>query len=184
MIQKHGTKCKSVHLAADGMSCSLEKPKNNNCKLLHWAWEGVFRPVLQRVMSLISTNPHQILCAETAVSPVALLQSSCGNDTETWDSMQISAPGCRCDELYFGKTKNIYYKLLHWAWEEGVYRCVLQRVISLHPQILMRWCVQRQRLAQWHCCGQAVEIIHNHGIQCKSVHLAADVMSNTLRTSK
>jgi len=70
MIQKHGTKCKSVHLAADGMSCSLEKPKNNNCKLLHWAWEGVFRPVLQRVMSLISTNPHQMLCAETAVSPV------------------------------------------------------------------------------------------------------------------
>ena len=35
----------------------------------------------------------------------ALLQSSCGNDTETWDSMQISAPGYRCDELYFGKTQ-------------------------------------------------------------------------------
>ena len=78
MIQKHGTKCKSVHLAADGMSCTSEKPKKYiYCKLLHGAWEGVYRSVLQQVMSLISTNPHQMLCAETAVSPVALLQSSC-----------------------------------------------------------------------------------------------------------
>jgi len=77
MIHNNGTQCKTVHLAADGMSCNLEKPKSINCKLLHWAWEGVFRPVLQRVMSLISINPHQMLCAETAVSPVALLQSSC-----------------------------------------------------------------------------------------------------------
>ena len=56
-------------------------------------------------MSLASTNPHQMMHAETAFSPVALLQSSCGNDTETWDSMQISAPGCRYDELYFWKTQ-------------------------------------------------------------------------------
>ena len=55
-------------------------------------------------MSLASTNPHQMLCAETAVTPVALLQSSFGNDAETWDSMQLSALGCRWDELYFGKT--------------------------------------------------------------------------------
>ena len=50
----------------------------------------------------------------------ALLQSSCGNDTETWDSKQISAPGYRCDELYFGKIKKKNCKLLHGAWE-GVY---------------------------------------------------------------
>ncbi len=74
-------------------------------ELLHWAWKGVYRSVLQRVMSLASTNPHQMMHAETAFSPVALLQSSCGNDTETWDSMQISAPGCRYDELYFWKTQ-------------------------------------------------------------------------------
>ena len=54
-------------------------------ELLHWVWEGVCRSVLKRVMSLASTNPPQMLCAETAVSPVALLQLSCGNDTETWD---------------------------------------------------------------------------------------------------
>jgi len=34
MIQKHGTRCKSVHLATDVMSCTLEKPKNKDCKLL------------------------------------------------------------------------------------------------------------------------------------------------------
>ncbi len=179
MIQKHGTKCKSVHLAADGMSCSLEKPKNNNCKLLHWAWEGVFRPVLQRVMSLISTNPHQILCAETAVSPVALLQSSCGNDTETWDSMQISAPGCRCDELYFGKTKNIYYKLLHWAWE-GVYRSVLQRVMSLtstnpHQMLRAETAVSPVALLQ-SSCGNDTE-------SWNSMQISADVISCTLENT-
>jgi len=58
-------------------------------------------------MSLASTNPHQMLRAGTAVSPVALLQSSCGSDTQSWDSMQISAPGCRCDELYFEKNQNV-----------------------------------------------------------------------------
>jgi len=42
MIQKHGTQSKSVHLATDVMSCILEKPKKINCKLLHWAWEGVY----------------------------------------------------------------------------------------------------------------------------------------------
>ncbi len=103
MIQKHGTKCKSVHLAADGMSCTSEKPKNNLYKLLHGAAEGVYRSVLHRVMSLTSTNPHQMLRAETAVSLLALLQSSCGNDTQSWDSMQVSAPGCRWDELHFGR---------------------------------------------------------------------------------
>ena len=66
--------------------------------MLHWAWEGVYRSVLQRVMSLTSTNPHDV--AETAVSPVALLQSSCENDTESWNSMQISARGC--NQLYSG----------------------------------------------------------------------------------
>ncbi len=110
MIQNHGTRCKSVYLAADVMSCTLEKSKFYDCEMLHWAWEGVYRSVLHRVMSLASTNPHQMLRAETAVSLVALLQSSCGNDTQSWDSMQISAPGCRCDELYFEK---IYFL---WLW--------------------------------------------------------------------
>ncbi len=45
-------------------------------------------------------------------------------------------------------------------------------------------CVQRQRLDQWHCSGQAVEMIHNHGTQCKTVHLAADGMSCSLEKTK
>ena len=49
-------------------------------ELLHWVWEGVYRSVLERVMSLASTNPHQMLCAETTLD-----QWHCGNDTETWD---------------------------------------------------------------------------------------------------
>ena len=45
-------------------------------------------------------------------------------------------------------------------------------------------CVQRQRLDQWHCSGQAVEMIHNHGTQCRTVHLAADGMSCSLQKTK
>ncbi len=73
--------------------------------MLYRAWQGVYRSVLKRAMSLASTNPHQMLCVETTARSVVLLQSSCGNDTKSWDSMEVSVPGCRCDELYFGKTK-------------------------------------------------------------------------------
>jgi len=70
--------------------------------MLHRAWQGVYRPALKQAMSLASTNPHQMLRADTA-------------------------------------------------------------------------------LDQWHCCSQDVKMTHNHGTRCKSVHLAADVMSCTLK---
>ena len=127
--------------------------------MLLWAWEGVYRSALKRAMSLASTNPHQMVRAETAISPVELLQSSCGSDTQWCDSMQVSQAGCRCDELYF-ETKFCDCDMLLWSWE-GVYRSVLKRAMSLASTNPHRWCVQRQRSAQWHCCSQAVEVIHN-----------------------
>ena len=93
-----------------GWAVVWKTPKKINCKLLHGAWKGVYRSALQRVMSLMSTNPHQMLPAETAVSPVALLQSSCLNDTESWDSMQVSPPGPRYDEQQFENVK------IMWLW--------------------------------------------------------------------
>ena len=83
-----------------GSAVLWKTPKNFDCELLHWAWEGVYRPVLQRVMSLHPQIRMRWICGETAVSPVALLRSSCGNNTQSWDSMQVSAPGCRCDEQH------------------------------------------------------------------------------------
>ncbi len=84
------TQCKSVHLAADGVSCTLEENKNglivNCCIQLGRVCTGLY--------CSLCTNPHQMLCAETTLD-----QWHCGNDTETWDSMQVSAPGCRWDEL-------------------------------------------------------------------------------------
>jgi len=78
----------------------------------------------------IHKSASHVACRESA-RPLALLRSSCENDTQSWDSMQVSAPGCSWDELYFGKDKkNIDCEMLHWAWE-GVYRSVLQRVMSL-----------------------------------------------------
>ncbi len=67
MIHNHGTQCKSVHLAADGMSCTLKKLNFCDCDILYRAWQGVYRSALKRAMSLASTNPHQMLCAETAL---------------------------------------------------------------------------------------------------------------------
>ncbi len=49
--------------------------------MLHWAWQGVSRSALKRAMSLTSTNPHEMLPAETAAGTVALPlweQPSCG----------------------------------------------------------------------------------------------------------
>ena len=37
---KCGTKCKAVHLAVDGMSCNLEKPKNNKLSIAAWGMGG------------------------------------------------------------------------------------------------------------------------------------------------
>ena len=132
---------------------------------------------------LASTNPHQMLRAETALDQ----WHCCGqavkmthNHGTQCKSVHLAADGMSCT---LENTKKFDCELLHWAWE-GVYRSVLQRVMSLHPQIHIRCCVQRQRLAQWHCCGQAVEMIHNHGTQCKSVHLAADGISCTLEKTK
>jgi hypothetical protein len=105
MIKNHGTRCKSVHLAADVMSCTLKKYYFCDCDMLRRAWQGVYRSALKRAMNLASTNPHQMLRADTA-------------------------------------------------------------------------------LDQWHCCGQDVKMTHNHGTQCKSVKLAADVMSCTLEKNQ
>jgi len=37
--------------------------------------------------------------------------------------------------------------------------------IAGYVQVCIRCCVQRQRLDQWHCCSQAVEMIDNYGTQ-------------------
>ncbi len=50
----------------------------------------------------IHKSASDVACRDSA-RPVALLRSSFENDTQSWDSMQVSKPGCRCDELYFGK---------------------------------------------------------------------------------
>ncbi len=51
-----------------------------------------------------------MLRAETAARPVALLQSNCGNDRQSWDSMHVSPAGCRRDEPFFEKIKML------WLW--------------------------------------------------------------------
>ena len=119
--------CDSMQVSQAGCRCDelyFEKTKFCDCDMLLWAWEGVYRSALKRAMSLASTNPHQMVRAETAISPVELLQSSCGSDTQWCDSMQVSQAGCRCDELYF-ETKFCDCDMLLWAWE-GVYRSVLK----------------------------------------------------------
>ena len=74
-----------------------------------------------------------MLPAETAAGPVALLQPSCGNDRQSWDSMHVSPAGCRRDEL-FKIIKNVVM-MLHWAWQ-GVCRSALMRATSLAFTIL------------------------------------------------
>ncbi len=74
-------------------------------------------------MSLASTIPHEMLSskssahrrlpAETAVGPVALLQPSCGNEKQQWDSMHVSPAGCRRDEPIIKKPKCRDCELLH-----------------------------------------------------------------------
>jgi len=64
-------------------------------------------------MSLASTIPHEMLPAETAVGPVALLQPSCGNEKQQWDSMHVSPAGCRRDEPIIKKPKCRDCELLH-----------------------------------------------------------------------
>ena len=82
MIHNHGTRCKSVHLAADVMSFTLKRLNFSDCDMLYRAWQGLYRSALKGARGLASTNPHQMLRAETAVSLLALLQSSCRNDTQ------------------------------------------------------------------------------------------------------
>ncbi|DBA89515.1 TPA: hypothetical protein ACH3X1_016199, partial [Trebouxia sp. C0004] len=53
---------------------SLERSQSCDFEILHWAWQGVSRSALKQAMSLASTNPHQMLPAETAVGSVALFQ--------------------------------------------------------------------------------------------------------------
>ncbi len=54
-------------------------------------------------MSLASTNPHEMLPAETAAGPVALPlgeQLSCGNDGQLWNSTHVNPADCTCDEQF------------------------------------------------------------------------------------
>jgi len=51
MTHNHWTQCMSVKLAADVMSCTLEKTQKKDCEMLRRAWEGVCRSVWKRVMS-------------------------------------------------------------------------------------------------------------------------------------
>ena len=85
MTDKHESQCMSVQLVADMMNRLLKKTKCCDCEIMHWAWQGVSRSSLKRAMSLASTNPHEMLPAETAAGPVALPlgeQPSCGNDKQ------------------------------------------------------------------------------------------------------
>ncbi len=139
--------------------------------MLQWAWQDVSRSALKRTISLASTNPHEMLPAETAAGSVALLEPSCGNDT------QLNA--CQSSWLYmwwsvFNINKVVSVKCCtghgrvfqgeHWSTQW-----------ALHPQTRIRCWLQRQRLDQWHCCSQAVEMIDNHGTQHMSVQLIAAV---------
>ena len=54
---------------------------------------------------------------------------------------------------------------------------------ALHPHFQITCCVQRQQLDHWHCCNQAVEVTDNHGNQCMSFQLVADVMNRLLNDS-
>ncbi len=60
----------------------ITNPKCYDCDMLHWAWQGVSSFALKRAMTLASTNPHEMLPAETAAGSVALLEPSCGNNTQ------------------------------------------------------------------------------------------------------
>jgi len=74
-----------VQNGAPGCKCdelNFEKIEFSDCDMLYRAWQGLYRSALKGATSLASTNPHQIMRAETAVSPVALLQSGCRNDTQ------------------------------------------------------------------------------------------------------
>jgi len=57
----------------------ITKSKCCDCEMFQWALQGVYRSALKRAISLASTNPLQMLPAETAAGPVALLQRSCGD---------------------------------------------------------------------------------------------------------
>ncbi len=73
--------------------------------------------------------------------------------------------------------------MLYRAWQ-GLYRSALKLAMSLastNPHQMLR---AETALDQWHYCGQALKMTHNHGTQCKSVNLAADVMSCTLEKTK
>jgi len=72
----------------------ITKSKCYDCEMLHWAWQGVSSFALKRAMTLASTNPHEMLSAETTAGAVSLLQSNCGNDRQSWDSMRVSPAGC------------------------------------------------------------------------------------------
>ncbi len=65
----------------------------------------------------------------------------------------------------------------------GVQVCIeaSNEIASTNPHQMLR---AETALDQWHCCGQAVKMTHNHATQCKSVHLAADGMSCTLEKPK
>ena len=73
--------------------------------------------------------------------------------------------------------------MLYWAWQ-GVHRSALKRAMSLastNPHQMLR---AETALEHWHCWDQVVKMRDNYGTQCKSVNLAADVMSCTQEETK
>jgi len=80
---------------------------------------------------LASTNPHEMVRAETAISTVTLLRSSCGNNTQLWDS--------RCKSVHLAADvmsstlrmlKSCDCDMLYRAWE-GALRPQFKRATSL-----------------------------------------------------
>ena len=124
MTHNHGTRCKSVHLAAVGMSCTLKEKKFCDCEILGRAWEGVYTSALKRAMSLASTNPHHMLRAEKALDH----WHCCGqavkmthNHGTRLKSVHLAAVGMSCTLEKTKKTLIVKFCIGHGRVCKGLY---------------------------------------------------------------
>ncbi len=84
-----------------GWAVLWKNPKTIYCKLLHGEWEGVYRSVLQRLLSLISTIASDVVCRNSVMGFNA---SQC-----TWLQMWSA--------VLRNKPSKNDCEMLHWAWE-------------------------------------------------------------------
>jgi len=104
-------------------------------------------------MSLASTNPHQMLRAETALDQ----WHGCSQAVEwSWDSMQISAPGCRCDEQYLEKV------LFLWLWHAvpGMAGCVQDCIEASNEPCICKFTLDASGIdISWTCLANMPPIM-------------------------